>query len=135
MDFRLTSEEEALRRQVERFVREALIPWEPVFEAAPDIFEGSRWKSRAKISRDPEVQRYIAIMEELKRKAEAQDLWHLDVPKRYGGREVSNVALIAATEELEKASVPFELGNHVSTILYACKGEQVERFLLPCIRG
>ena len=135
MDFRLTSEEEALRRQVERFVREELIPLEPVFEAAPDIFEGSRWKSRAKVSRDPEVHRYIAIMEGLKKKAEAADIWQLDVPKKYGGREVSNVALIAATEELEKASVPFELGNHVSTILYACKGEQVERFLLPCIRG
>jgi alkylation response protein AidB-like acyl-CoA dehydrogenase len=135
MDFRLTSEEEALRRQVERFVREELIPLEPVFEAAPDIFEGSRWKSRAKVSRDPEVHRYIAIMEGLKKKAEAADIWQLDVPKKYGGREVSNVAMIAATEELEKAAVPFELGNHVSTILYACKGEQVERFLLPCIRG
>ncbi|HEY6197438.1 MAG TPA: acyl-CoA dehydrogenase family protein [Candidatus Binatia bacterium] len=135
MDFRLSSEEERLRCQVEEFVREEIIPLEPVFDGAPDIFEGSRWKSRAKISRDPEVQRYIAIMEELKRKAEARDLWHLDVPKKYGGREVSNVAMIAATEELEKASVPFELGNHVSTILYACKGEQIERFLLPCIRG
>ena len=135
MDFRLTSEEETLRRRVERFVREELIPLEPVFEGAPDIFEGSRWKSRAKVSRDPEVHRYIAIMEGLKKKAEAADLWHLDVPKRYGGREVSNVAMIAVTEELEKAAVPFELGNHVSNILYACKGEQVERFLLPCIRG
>ncbi|HEY6207071.1 MAG TPA: acyl-CoA dehydrogenase family protein, partial [Chthoniobacterales bacterium] len=135
MDFRLTSEEEALRRQVERFAREELIPLEPVFEGAPDIFEGSRWKSRAKLSRDPEVQRYIAIMEGLKKKAEAADIWQLDVPKKYCGREVSNVAMIAATEELEKAAVPFELGNHVSTILYACKGEQVERFLLPCIRG
>ncbi len=135
MDFRLKPEEEELRRQVEDFVREEVIPLEPVFEGAPDIFEGSRWKSRAKLSRDPEVQRYIGIMEELRRKAEARALWHLDVPKRYGGREVSNVAMIAVTEELEKTSVPFELGNHVSNILYACKGEQVERFLLPCIRG
>ena len=135
MDFRLTSEEEALRRQVERFVREELVPLEPVFEGAPGIFVGSRWKSRAKVSRDPEVHRYIAIMEALKTKAEAADLWHLDVPKRYGGREVSNVAMIAVTEELEKSAVPFEFGNHISNILYACKGEQVERFLRPCIRG
>jgi alkylation response protein AidB-like acyl-CoA dehydrogenase len=135
MDFRLKPEEEELRRQVEDFVREEVIPLEPVFEGAPDIFEGSRWKSRAKLSRDPEVQRYIGIMEDLRRKAEAKDLWQLDVPKRYGGREVSNVAMIAVTEELEKAAVPFELGNHVSNILYASKGEQVERFLLPCIRG
>jgi len=135
MDFCLSTEEETLRRQVEIFVREEILPLEPLFDRAPDIFEGSRWKSRAKLSRDPEVQRYIAVMEGLKKKAEAADIWHLDVPKKYGGREVSNVAMIAATEELEKASVPFELGNHVSTILYACKGEQVERFLLPCIRG
>lgn len=135
MDFRLTPEEESLRQEVEQFVREEIVPLEPVFEGAPDIFEGSRWKSRARLSRDPEVKRYIEIMEGLKKKAEARGLWHLDVPKAYGGREVSNVAMIAVTEELEKASVPFELGTHVSNILYACKGDQIGRFLLPCIRG
>jgi acyl-CoA dehydrogenase len=135
MDFRLTPEEESIRQEVEQFVREEIVPLEPVFEGAPDIFEGSRWKSRARLSRDPEVKRYIEIMEGLKKKAEARGLWHLDVPKAYGGREVSNVAMIAVTEELEKASVPFELGTHVSNILYACKGDQIGRFLLPCIRG
>jgi acyl-CoA dehydrogenase len=43
--------------------------------------------------------------------------------------------MIAVTEELEKTSIPFELGNHVSNILYSCRGEQIDRFLLPCIRG
>src|SRR5262249_61636827 len=62
-------------------------------------------------------------------------LWYLDVPKEYGGLDISNVAMIAVTEELEKTSIPFELGNHVSNILYDCRGEQIERFLLPCIRG
>lgn len=135
MDFRLAPEEEDLRKKVEAFVREELIPAEPLFDGAPDIFEGTRWKSRARLSRDPEVRRYLRIMEDLEKKAEAKGLWRLDVPKQYGGLEVSNVAMIAVTEELEKSSVPFELGNHVSNILYACKGEQVERFLLPCIRG
>lgn len=135
MDFRLTAEEKALRGEVERFVREELIPLEPLFEKAPDIFEGSRWKSRAKMSSDPEIKRYVEIMEALERTAEARGLWHLDVPKEYGGREVSNVVMAAVTEELEKSSIPFELGNHVSNILYACKGEQIERFLQPCIRA
>jgi acyl-CoA dehydrogenase len=135
MDFRLSPEEESLREGVERFVRDELVPLEALFEKAPDIFEGSRWKSRAKLSNDPEVKRYLEIMEGLEKKAEARGLWYLDVPKSYGGLEVSNVAMIAATEELEKTSVPFELGNHVSNILYACKGAQIERFLLPCIRG
>jgi acyl-CoA dehydrogenase len=48
---------------------------------------------------------------------------------------VSNVALIAVTQELEKTSVPFELGNHVSNILYNCKGEQIDKYLWPCVRG
>jgi len=135
MDFLLADEEERLRQQVEAFVREELIPREPEFLDAPDIFEGSRWKSRAKLSRDPEVRRYLAIMEELEKKAEARGLWYLDVPKGYGGLEVSNVAMIAVTEELEKTAIPFELGNHVSNILYSCRGEQIDRFLLPCIRG
>lgn len=135
MDFRLTQEEENLRRRVEDFVRDELIPQEPVFAGAPDMFEGTRWKSRATLSRDPEIKRYIAVMDELEKRAKAAGFWHLDVPKQYGGMEASNVAMIAVTEELEKSSIPFELGNHVSNILYNCKGEQIERFLLPCIRG
>ena len=135
MDFLLSEQEESLRKTVEAFVRDELIPLEPEFENAPDIFEGTRWKSRARLSRDPEVKRYIEIMEGLEQKAQAAGLWYLDVPQEYGGLQVSNVALIAVTEELEKTSVPFELGNHVSNILYNCKGEQIDKFLCPCIRG
>jgi len=135
MDFNLSPEEEHLRQTVQDFVREELIPLEPVFEKAPDIFEGTRWKSRAKLSADPEVTRYIEIMEGIEKKAEAKGLWYLDVPKEYGGMQVSNVAMIAVTEELEKSSIPFEFGNHVSNILYNCKGIQIDRFLWPCIRG
>ena len=135
MNFQLSPEEESLRKAVEEFVREHLIPLEPQFENAPDVFEGSRWKSRARLSRDPMILGYVKIMEDLEKKAEARGLWYLDVPKEYGGAEVSNVAMLAATEELEKSSVPFELGNHVSNILYNCKGEQIDKFLRPCIRG
>ena len=135
MDFQLSPEEESLRKAVEEVVREHLIPLEPQFENAPDVFEGSRWKSRARLSRDPMILGYVKIMEDLEKKAEARGLWYLDVPKEYGGAEVSNVAMLAATEELEKSSVPFELGNHVSNILYNCKGEQIDKFLRPCIRG
>jgi acyl-CoA dehydrogenase len=135
MDFRLTEEEEKLRRTVQGFVRDELIPLEPEFAKAPDIFEGTRWKSRATLSRDAEIKRYIGLMEGLETKAQVKGLWYLDVPKEYGGMAVSNVAMIAITEELEQSSIPFELGNHVSNILYNCAGEQIERFLLPCIRG
>ncbi|HET9548776.1 MAG TPA: acyl-CoA dehydrogenase family protein, partial [Candidatus Binatia bacterium] len=135
MEFNLSSEEESLRKIVEEFVRDELIPLESEFTNAPDIFEGSRWKSRVKSSPDPEIKRYLEIMEGLEKKAEGQGLWHLDVPKTYGGMEVSNVAMIAVTEELEKSSIPFEFGNHVSNILFNCKGEQVDKYLWPCIRG
>lgn len=135
MEFGLSPEEEALRQTVERFVRQQLIPLEPEFVHAPDIFEGSRWKSRVKESGDPEIKRYVEIMEELERKAAAEGLWHLDVPKAYGGLEVSNVAMVSVTEELEKSALPFEFGNHVSNILYNCRGAQIEKYLWPCIRG
>ena len=120
---------------VHEFVLSELLPLEPEFVHAPDIFEGSRWKSRVKSSRDPEIRRYLKIMEALEQKAEAAGLWHLDVPKAYGGMEVSNVAMIAVTEELEKSSIPFEFGNHVSNILFNCTGEQIDKYLWPCIRG
>ncbi len=135
MEYRLSTDEENLRRVVEEFVRAELIPLERDFADAPDIFEGSRWRSRVKSSQDPEIQRYLGIMGELETKAETQGLWHLDVPKEFGGAQVSNVAMIAVTEELEKSSIPFEFGNHVSNILYNCKGEQIDKYLWPCIRG
>ena len=135
MEFRLSSEEEELRKVVEEFVRDELVPLEPEFANAPDIFEGSRWKSRVKSSQDPAIQRYVAIMLELEKKAEEKGLWRLDVPKEYGGTAIGNVAMIALTEELEKNSVPFEFGNHVSNILYNCQGEQIDKYLWPCIRG
>jgi len=112
-----------------------LIPLEAQFEDAPDIFEGSRWKSRARLSHDPMIMRYIEMMEGLEHQADAQGLCHLDVPKEYGGLQVSNVAMLAVTEELEKSAIPFEFGNHVSNILYNCKGGQIDKFLWPCIRG
>lgn len=135
MEFRLSTDEENLRRVVEEFVLDNLIPLEPEFVRAPDIFEGSRWKSRVKSSQDPEIQRYLGMMNELEKKAEAKGLWYLDVPKEYGGAQVSNVAMIAVTEELEKSSIPFEFGNHVSNILYNCKDDQIDKYLWPCIRG
>jgi acyl-CoA dehydrogenase len=135
MNFSLSAEEESLRKLVHEFVLSELLPLEPEFAHAPDIFEGSRWKSRVKSSPDPEIRRYLKIMEELEMKAEAAGLWHLDVPKAYGGMEVSNVAMIAVTEELEKSSIPFEFGNHVSNILFNCTGEQIDKYLWPCIRG
>lgn len=135
MEFSLTAEENELRQQVAAFVRDELIPLEPEFEYAPDIFEGSRWKSRVKSSADADVQRFLKIMEDFERKAEERGFWQLDVPQEYGGREVSNVAMIAVTEELEKSAIPFEFGNHVSNILYGCTGAQIDKYLWPCIRG
>ena len=107
MDFRLSSAEEGLRKKVEEFVRDELIPLEPEFLHAPDIFEGSRSR-RAKLSRDPEIRRYIEIMEGLEKKAEAAGLWYL---ARIGGLDVSNVAMIAVTEELERTSTPSSSGT------------------------
>jgi acyl-CoA dehydrogenase len=135
MDLRFSKEEEDLRTIVTEFVRDELVPLEPEFVNAPDIFEGSRWKSRVKSSDDPDIKRYLAIMESLEKKADAKGLWRLDVPKEYGGTQISNVAMIAVTEELEKTSIPFEFGNHVSNILYNCKGAQIDKYLWPCIRG
>ena len=135
MEFRLSADEENLRKIVSEFVRDELLRLEPEFVDAPDIFEGSRWKSRVKSSQDPNIQRYVALMSELEKRAAAKGLWYLDVPKAYGGAAVSNVGMIAVTEELEKSSIPFEFGNHVSNILYNCTGEQIDKYLWPCIRG
>ena len=45
MDFRLSSTEEGLRKKVDEFVRDELVPLEPEFLHAPDIFEGAGGKA------------------------------------------------------------------------------------------
>ena len=86
MDFRLSAEEENLREMVADFVRTELLPLEPEFAYAPDIFEGSRWKSRVKTSEDPEIKSYLGLMQEL------EDRWN---------RETNyNAIFISATEKV-----------------------------------
>ena len=54
------------------FVVTELIPLKSEFANAPDIFEGSRWRSRVKSSQDAEIQRYVAMMEELEKRLQSK---------------------------------------------------------------
>ena len=132
MDFRLSSEERPAPK--EQFVRDELVPLEP--ESCT-----RRTSLKEPVEKPREVEprsRDSSLYRTHGRPGEESGSRRSLVSRRsreYGGLDVSNVAMIAVTEELEKTSIPFELGNHVSNILYSCRGEQIDRFLLPCIRG
>lgn len=61
-------------------------------------------------------------------------LWNLMVPEQYGGSGLSMLAQVAILEQFNYTPVPFPFAN-VPNILYACQGDQVERFLKPVISG
>jgi acyl-CoA dehydrogenase len=61
-------------------------------------------------------------------------LWGLHVPQEHGGAGLSLLARTVIIEELNYTAVPFPLAE-VPNILYYAKGEQIDRYLLPCIRG
>lgn len=65
---------------------------------------------------------------------EQMGLWGANVPECYGGVGLDLVTACVMEEELGKTFLPLEKGD-VPVMLYACKGDQVERFLQPALSG
>lgn len=61
--------------------------------------------------------------------------WALDVPEKYGGQGLGELAMCLIAEELYKHPAMFEFGGSPEPSLYLCTGEQKERFFFPVIRG
>lgn len=74
----------------------------------------------------------------LQRKAKEIGLWGIDVPTDYGGQNLGAVTKCVVIEQLKHTIVPFVLPPD-SPNLYLleplCRGEQIERYLLPYARG
>jgi acyl-CoA dehydrogenase len=117
-DFLLTSEERALRDEVKRFVRE---------EMSSDFLR--------KMDRDE-----IVYPREFVEKLAALNLRGIRFPKKYGGREMSWVAEIAATEEIGCLGMALGCAFVMPSIVGEALNqfgteEQKERFLKPYLEG
>jgi len=117
-DFLLTPEERALRDEVKRFVRE---------EITSDFLR--------KMDKDE-----ITYPREFVEKLAARNLRGIRFPKKYGGREMSWVAEIAATEEIGCLGMALGCAFVMPSIVGEAlnrfgKEEQKEKFLKPYLQG
>ncbi|MGN6662067.1 MAG: acyl-CoA dehydrogenase family protein, partial [Achromobacter mucicolens] len=127
MDFELPESSRMVRDTVARFVQEELVPHEPLIIRR----EAERGFTDAPII-PPELE---ATLQE---KARNIGLWGIDVPEEFGGQDLGMLTKCLVIEQLKNSIVPFVLppeSPNLFMLKELCKGEQVDRYLLPYSRG
>jgi acyl-CoA dehydrogenase len=117
MDFALNDEQRMLIETVRAFIANELAPLEDEIESSGEL--------------KPEVAR--AIHE----KAKALGLYAMNIPVEFGGGGLSAVDHMLAEEQFGRTTdilIRRAFGN-VYEMLLECRGEQVERWLKPTVRG
>ena len=116
MDFSLSDEQRMLVETVRAFVAKELAPHENEIERTNHV--------------PP------ALIAEIHAKAKAAGLYAANMPEELGGGGLDGVSLALMERELGRTSYALQYAvARPSNILRACKGEQIERYLLPEIRG
>ena len=116
MDFSLSDEQRMLVETVRAFVAKELAPHENEIERTNHV--------------PP------ALIAEIHAKAKAAGLYAANMPEELGGGGLDGVSLALMERELGRTSYALQYAvARPSNILRACKGEQIERYLLPAIRG
>ncbi|MCY4245401.1 MAG: acyl-CoA dehydrogenase family protein [Gammaproteobacteria bacterium] len=116
MDFTLSEEQNLLVKTVRAFVERELYPFE------------------AEVEQNNAVRPQLA--QQIKQRAIAQGLYAANMPEALGGGGLDSVTLTLMERELGRASFALQyLVARPSNILQACRGAQVEEYLLPTIRG
>jgi len=114
MDFEFSSDALMLRDMLRRFVEDEARPLEMKYLSAGGLEE-------------KECARLRTVIEQM-------GLWGITVPEKFGGGGLDMVTACLLEEELGKTFLPMELGD-VPPLLYACQGDQIERFLNPALAG
>ena len=116
MDFALSDEQRAIVETVRAFVDRELVPHEDEVEQLDEV--------------TPELQK------EIRTKALNAGLYAANMPEEVGGGGLDAVSLALVERELGRTS--FALHHFVarpSRILMGCSGEQIDKYLLPTVRG
>ena len=126
MDFELLEEQRMLQDTVRRFVRQELLPLEPlVLQRDTQGLTGEELLP-------------AEVEERLLAKAGEAGLWGLDVPEEFGGLNLGALPKCLATEELYKTITPFTFppdAPNLHMLMQTCTPAQRERYLLPYARG
>ncbi len=116
MDFTPSDEQRMLVDTVRAFVDKELMPHESEVERTNHV--------------RPE------LIAEIRQKAKAAGLYGANMPEELGGGGLDAVSMALIERELGRTSFALQYAvARPSNILRACKGEQIERYLLPAIRG
>lgn len=116
MDFTLTFEQQTLVESMSEFVKKELYPHEAIVE-----------ELRA-------VPKEIAA--DIHKKAKDAGFFAMNMPVELGGAGLDYQTLALVDRELGRASAALSLlVKRPTKILLACKDEQIERYLMPVIRG
>ncbi|WP_144640477.1 acyl-CoA dehydrogenase family protein [Bordetella genomosp. 13] len=127
MDFELPEESRMVRDTVARFTTGELIPHEPTIIRR----EAERGYTDAPLI-PPELEATLQA------KAREIGLWGIDVPEEFGGQDMGMLTKCLVVEQLKHSIVPFVLppeSPNLFMLKELCKGEQVDRYLLPYSRG
>ena len=114
MDFEFSSDALMLRDMLRRFVEDEARPLEMKYFSAGGLEEKERARLRTVI--------------------EQMGLWGIIVPEKFGGGGLDMVTACLLQEELGKTFLPIDLGD-VPPLLYACQGDQIQKFLNPALEG
>jgi len=116
MDFGLSNEQQMIIDSVRSFVEQELYPHESEVEKTNRIDDG--------------------VVAKIKQKSIELGLYAANMPEEFGGGGLDSLTLCLMEKELGRANFGLQyIVARPSNILLACKGEQVERYLLPTIRG
>jgi acyl-CoA dehydrogenase len=126
--FKLPPEIEEYRQLARKIVREEMLPLEQRYLAHPAKSHSLRARDALRAIFPLEV---VAHLYDISQKT---GLWGLNIPEEYGGSGLPLLAKAVIMEEFYYCAVPFPFAE-VPNILYHCKGEQVEKYLKPCIDG
>ena len=116
MEFSLSSEQEMIIDSVRSFVEQELYPHEDEVEKTNHID--------------------ASLAESIKQKAIELGLYAPNMPAEYGGGGLDTLTLCLLEKELGKANFGLQyIVARPSNILMACKDEQIDKYLVPTIRG
>ena len=116
MDFSLSFEQEALVDSLREFVEKELYPHENIVEELRKVPED--------------------IAQDIRQKAKEAGFTAMNMPEELGGPGLDHQTLAQAERIMGRPSAALSLLiKRPTKILLGCKGEQVEKYLMPCIRG
>ena len=116
MDFELSGEQELIVETARRFTEQELFPHEAEVERTGRV--------------PPE------LVDRIKSRSIEAGIYAANMPEEYGGTGLDPLTLALVERELGAASYALQyIVARPSNILRACRGEQVERYLLPTVRG